>query len=55
MGVESVDLAELAAWLSAQLSPEDLAAFVARASVTAGEHADDAIGAEMMELLSYLP
>ncbi len=28
---------------------------VAQASVTAAEHADDAIGADMAELLSYLP
>jgi hypothetical protein len=51
---ESVDVAALAAWLIEQLSPEDLAAFVAQASATAEEHADDAVGAEMMELLSYL-
>lgn len=44
----------LAQWLTEQFSPEELAAFVAQATVTAAEHADDAIGAEMMELLSYL-
>jgi hypothetical protein len=52
---ELVDVAALADWLSAQLSPEDLAAFVAQASVTAADRADDAVGADMLELLSYLP
>lgn len=44
----------LAAWLVEQLPPEDLAAFVAQASVTAAAHAGDAIGTDMAELLSYL-
>ena len=52
---EAVDLAGLAQWLAEQISPEDLAAFVAQASATAAEHADDAIGADIAELLSYLP
>jgi hypothetical protein len=52
---EPVDVSELAAWLIEQLSPEGLAAFVAQATATAQEHADDAIGAEMTELLAYLP
>jgi hypothetical protein len=51
---ESVDVAALAAWLTEQLTPEDLAAFVAETSATAEERAGDAIGADMMELLSYL-
>jgi hypothetical protein len=51
---EPVDPSELAGWLIEELTPEDLAAFVAEATATAQEHADDGIGAEMMELLSYL-
>jgi hypothetical protein len=51
---EPVDPSELAAWLIEELTPEDLAAFVAQATATAQEHADDGVGVEMMELLSYL-
>ena len=52
---EPVDIEKLATWLAEQLTPEQLAAFVAHATATALEHADDGIGADMMELLSYLP
>jgi hypothetical protein len=51
---EPVDVPALAAWLVEQFSPEDVAAFVAQASATAAEHADDAVGADIMELLTYL-
>ena len=46
------DLPTLAEWVSQQMAPEDLTAFVAQATATAADHADDAIGAEMMALLS---
>ncbi|NLG43757.1 MAG: hypothetical protein GX547_10955 [Phycisphaerae bacterium] len=53
-GSEPVDVEMLAAWLVEVLSPEDLDAFIAQATVTAAEHADEAVRAEMAELLSYL-
>lgn len=52
---EPLDVPALAAWLAEQLSPEDLAAFVDQATLTAAERADDAVGAELTERLSYLP
>jgi hypothetical protein len=48
------DLCALAAFLIEHTSPEDLAAFIAAATVTAAEHADDAIGGEITELLAHL-
>ena len=52
---EPVDTAALAAWLAEQLTPEQLAAFMADATTAAQGHADDGIGADIMELLTYLP
>jgi hypothetical protein len=52
---EPVDTAALAAWLAEQLTPEQLAAFMADATTAAQAHADDGIGADIMELLTYLP
>jgi hypothetical protein len=51
---DDVDVSSLADWLREEISPEDLAAFVADASVAAEEHADDAIGSELSDLLFYL-
>ena len=53
-GADPPDVPTLAEWLSQEIAPVDLAVFLGQASVTAAEHADDAIGAEMLELLSYL-
>ena len=52
---EPVDYAELAGFLIERLSVDELAAFVAEATLTAAEHEGDGIGAELAELLAYLP
>jgi hypothetical protein len=53
-GTDPLDLAELASWLQDQLSPDQLAAFVAEATATAAETTDPQVEAELTELLSYL-
>jgi len=51
-GEDGVDVAELAAWIVAELSPEELAVFVADLAAAAEEFAGTPAGADMAALLA---
>ncbi len=51
-GEDGVDVAELAAWIVAELSPEELAVFVADLAVAVEEFAGTPAGADMAALLA---